>query len=82
MAVSERYGELDIPSVGKEEPVFVLRASDVLAGEAIKMYKLLAEAHGCDLGEVVERQIRLFGEWKGEKSLPGKRPAASQRGRR
>ncbi len=77
MAICERYGKLDIPSIGKEEPVFILRAKDILAADAIKMYKLLAEAHGCELGEVVERQIRVFNEWAGAKSLPGRRPAAA-----
>jgi hypothetical protein len=79
MAVSERYGRLGIPSVGEDEPVFILRAGDILAGDAIKMYKLLAEAHGCRLGEAVERQIRAFDEWAGEKVLPCKLPAAAQR---
>jgi hypothetical protein len=79
MAVSERYGKLDIPSIGKEEPIFILRARDRLAGDAIKMYKLLAEAYGCDLGGVVERQIRTFNEWAGEKALPGQRPASAYR---
>lgn len=71
MAFSERYGELDIPSIGKEEPIFILRAGDRLASDAIKMYKLLAEAHGCDLGHVVERQIRIFEEWAGDRWYPG-----------
>lgn len=79
MAVSERYGRLDIPSVGEDEPVFIMRAADILAADAIKMYKLLAEAHGCDLGEVVERQIRMFNEWAGEKALPGKLPVTAHR---
>ncbi len=78
MAVCARYGRIEIPSIGREEPVFILRAEDILAGDAIRMYKLLAEAHGCDLGEVVERQIRLFSEWPGEKSLPGRRPAGAR----
>lgn len=71
MAFSERYGKLNIPSIGRDEPVFILRASDRLAGDAIKMYKLLAEAHGCDLGEAIERQIRIFNEWNGLKAFPG-----------
>jgi hypothetical protein len=77
MATSERYGRVDIPSIDAEEPVFILRARDKLAGDAIKMYRLLAEAHGCDLGEVIERQIRIFNEWAGKKILPGKRPASA-----
>lgn len=74
MAISETYGRLDIPSIGAEEPVFILRARDRLARDAIKMYKLLAEAYGCELGEIIERQLRIFAEWAGEKTLPGKTP--------
>jgi hypothetical protein len=70
VAFSERYGRLDIPSVGEREPVFILRAKDRLAADAIKMYKLLAEAYGCDLGDLIERQIRIFNEWAGERALP------------
>ena len=82
MAVCERYGRLDIPLIEGEEPVFILRARDILAADAIRMYKLLAEAHGCDLGDVVERQIRLFSEWPGGKALPGRNPVSTGRNRR
>ena len=31
MAVSGKYGKLDIPKIGEDEPVFILRAQDKLA---------------------------------------------------
>ena len=47
MALSGKYGRLDIPRIGVEEPVFILRAQDKLAEPAIEMYQLLAVSHGC-----------------------------------
>jgi hypothetical protein len=31
MAVSTKYGKVDIPKIGGDEPVFILRAQDKLA---------------------------------------------------
>ncbi len=70
MAYSARYGHLAIPEIGEDEPVFVLRAQDELAESAIEMYRLLAEAHGCQLSPALHETIRHFQEWHGEKKLP------------
>ena len=37
MAISGKYGKLDIPRIGKDEPVFILRAQDKLAEMAIEI---------------------------------------------
>lgn len=37
MALSGKYGKLNIPRVGEEEPVFILRAQDRLAEFAMEM---------------------------------------------
>jgi hypothetical protein len=39
MAISGKYGQIDIPKIGEREPVFILRAQDLLAGPAIELYK-------------------------------------------
>jgi hypothetical protein len=70
MAVSGKYGKLDIPKVGEEEPVFILRAQDKLAEPAIAMYQLLAASHGCKLAEQVGKEIASFQQWKGARKLP------------
>ena len=44
MALSGKYGKLDIPKIAAEEPVFILRAKDVLAATAIQMYQLLGDS--------------------------------------
>jgi len=70
MAVSGKYGRLDIPKVKEEEPVFILRAQDKLAEPAIAMYQLLAASHGCKLAEQVGKEIARFRQWEGAKKLP------------
>ena len=57
MAVSGKYGKLNIPQIGGEEPVFILRAQDKLAEIAIEMYRLLAASHGCPIAESLQKEI-------------------------
>ena len=70
MAQSRRYGKVDIPMIGEDEPVFVLRGQDILAESAIEMYRLLAEAHGCKVADGLAQEINAFREWPGERRLP------------
>ena len=70
MAVSQKYGRLAIPWIEDNEPIFILRARDALAESAIQMYRLLAEAHGCSLGQRIHDEIQAFQQWKGNKQLP------------
>ena len=70
MALSRTYGKLNIPMIGDNEPVFILRGQDILAQSAIEMYRLLAEAHGCKVAEALTNEISLFRQWSGERRLP------------
>lgn len=70
MALSGKYGKLNIPRIGEEEPVFILRAQDRLAEPAIEMYRLLAASHGCRLAEGLQKEVESFRQWKGRKKLP------------
>ena len=70
MAISGKYGKIDIPNIGNDEPVFILRAQDKLAGAAIAMYKTLAATHGASVAEEVKKEIDIFSNWKGTKKLP------------
>ena len=70
MAVSGKYGKADIPKVGADEPVFILRAQDKLAGPAIEMYRLLAASHDCQLAYDLEKEIESFRNWPGPKKTP------------
>jgi len=70
MAVSGKYGKIDIPKVGPDEPVFILRAQDKLAEPTVEMYRILADSHGCQLTDTLQQEIDSFRQWKGTKKLP------------
>jgi hypothetical protein len=70
MALSGKYGQLDIPRIGKDEPVFILRAQDKLAEPTIEMYRLLAASHGAKVVDALQKEIGAFRQWKGTKKLP------------
>ena len=70
MALSGKYGKLDIPKIASEEPVFILRAQDALAVAVIRMYQLLAESHGRPLAGELDRQIEAFRKWQGNRKMP------------
>jgi hypothetical protein len=70
MAVSGKYGKLDIPKVGDDEPVFILQGQDKLAEAAIVMYQALAASHEAEVAKGVATEIDLFRKWEGKKKLP------------
>jgi hypothetical protein len=70
MAVSTKYGKVDIPKIGGDEPVFILRAQDKLAEATIGMYRLLTASHGSKLADSLNREIEAFRGWQGAKKLP------------
>lgn len=70
MALAGKYGKLNIPKIPDNEPVFVLRAQDVLAVTAIKMYRLLAASHGRPVTGDMDQAIEAFNSWTGTKKPP------------
>jgi hypothetical protein len=70
MAISGKYGKIEIPKVAKNEPVFILRAQDKLAQAAIEMYKSLAASHGSPVADVLQKEINRFRRWTGPKKIP------------
>jgi hypothetical protein len=70
MAISTKYGKVNIPKIGENEPVFILRAQDKLADPTIGMYKLMAASHGSKLADSLDREIQAFRTWPGKKKLP------------
>jgi hypothetical protein len=70
MAVSTKYGKVNIPKIGDDEPVFILRAQDKLAAAAIGMYELLAASHGSGMAASLDKEIESFRKWPGTKKLP------------
>ncbi len=70
MALSGKYGKVNIPKVGEDEPVFILRAQDKLAESAIEMYRILAASHGSPVADKLQKEIDAFRRWGGPKKMP------------
>ena len=70
MALSGKYGKVNIPKVGEDEPVFILRAQDQLAEAAIEIYRTLAASHGSPLAASLQQEIENFRQWRGIRKLP------------
>jgi hypothetical protein len=70
MAISGKYGQIDIPKIGEREPVFILRAQDLLAGPAIEVSEILARSHRSPLAEDLGREIGWFQRWTGRRKIP------------
>jgi len=70
MAISGKYGKVDIPNIGADEPVFILRAQDKLAVPSLIMYQALAASHGSAVAEGIPAETDLFRKWEGKKKLP------------
>lgn len=70
MAISGKYGKIDIPKIGGDEPVFVLRAQDQLAQGVVEIYKILASSHGSPLASDLDEEIARFRGWKGPRKMP------------
>ncbi|MBI2906840.1 MAG: hypothetical protein HYX92_04190 [Chloroflexi bacterium] len=70
MAISGKYGKVNIPGIRDDEPVFILRAQDELAAPAMEMYQALAESHGAKLAASVREAVASFRQWNGARKLP------------
>ena len=70
MAISGKYGQIDIPKVGGDEPVFILRAQDKLAQGVVEIYKILASSHGSKMAGQLDEEIERFRSWSGPKKMP------------
>ncbi len=70
MALAGKYGKLDIPKIAADEPVFILRAQDILAAPVIRMYQLLAESHGRPMAGELDKAIEAFRKWSGQRKMP------------
>ncbi len=67
MAVSGKYGQIDIPRIGPDEPVFILRAQDKLAESALEMYRALAASHDRPVAHGLAEEIEAFRTWPSKK---------------
>lgn len=67
MAISGKYGRINIPKIGADEPVFILRAQDKLAESALVMYRALAASHDRPVAHALESEIDAFRKWPTKK---------------
>lgn len=70
MAISGKYGQIDIAKIGGNEPVFILRAQDKLAQSVVEIYKIVAASHGSQLAGQLDKEIERFRNWSGPKKIP------------
>jgi len=70
MALSGKYGKIDIPKIGAEEPVFILRAQDRLAEAVIEIYRVIVALHDSPMAKEVAGEVQKFRAWKGAKKMP------------
>ena len=70
MAISGKYGKIDIPKIGQNEPVFILRAQDMLAQGMVEIYKVIASLHGKAMAEDLNKEIDRFRNWAGKRKMP------------
>jgi hypothetical protein len=70
MAYSKKYGKVNIPNIGEDEPVFILRAQDKLAADSIQDYKSRAARNKSKVVETIDKEIDAFKKWHGNKKLP------------
>lgn len=72
--VDAKYGEIttEYGAIGEDEPVFVLRAQDVLAHETLVHYHKQAGRFGCTthFRDDVLQAIVNFERWHGVRKLP------------
>jgi hypothetical protein len=70
MAISGKYGRVDIPRIGEDEPVFILRAQDALAAGMVEIYRVLVGSHGSPMASALEEEIERFKKWQGKRKMP------------
>jgi len=70
MALSGKYGKIDIPNIGDDEPVFILRAQDRLAQGMVEIYKVIADLHDSPLVDGLSKEIERFRNWAGKRKMP------------
>lgn len=74
MAVDLKYGQLDIPGLGDDEPVFIIRGRDTLAAGVLDEYVYFADEAGLEsVADGVNAVKNQFAAWQAENGdrLPG-----------
>lgn len=67
LAISGKYGKIEIRKIGADELVFILRAQDKLPEATIGIYRLLVNTHHLELTDSFQKEIDAFNKWSGIK---------------
>jgi hypothetical protein len=70
MAISGKYGKVEIPKIGGDEPVFILRGQDMLAQGMVEIYKVILGLHDSPMASELDAEIERFRSWSGPKKMP------------
>ncbi|OGW41013.1 MAG: hypothetical protein A2Y97_04205 [Nitrospirae bacterium RBG_13_39_12] len=70
MALSGKYGKISIPKICEDEPIFILRAQDILAAATVEIYRVLLESHGSPMVKNIDQEVQIFKHWPGSKKMP------------
>ena len=70
MAISGKYGKIEIREIGDDEPVFILRAQDKLARGMIEIYKVIVDVHDSPMASELDKEIERFRQWGGRRKMP------------
>lgn len=76
MAIDSKYGDIDIPGIPDDEPVFVIRAKDSCAPQAIMQYAELSIVNGSPSEHAAAcRRVAIdFRDWQAENQDKVKAP--------
>lgn len=66
MAKDLKFGDIDVPGIPEDEPVFIIRAQDIASIDAILGYATEAEDHGAapELLSGVMNVVSKFEQWR------------------
>lgn len=66
MAQETKYGDIEVPGIPKDEPIFILRSQDGVSLDTIRFYAREASRQGCST-EFVEAVLVCaseFSDWQ------------------
>jgi len=70
MAIENKYGDIDVPGIPDNEPIFIFRAQDIFAGLILRDYQSMRRSAGDPHGaDDISLAIKRFEAW-GTKKIP------------
>lgn len=68
MAIENKYGDIEVPGIPDDEPIFIFRAQDIFAGMILRGYQTMRFSAGDRSGaEDISLAIKRFESWPTKK---------------